>query len=343
MRFAYAQLFALLGAISTFASPLTSNLVKRASRTSPPSGAVVVRQSGATSGQFTTVQAAVNSLPNDSSSRTIFIYPGTYNEVITISRSGPLTIYGSTTDTTSYTSNSVTIQASGSAASTGSDPTSATMQVNKANFNLYNVILRNNFGQGSQALAINANGDEQGYYGVAFYGYQDTVLAETGNQIFAHCYIEGAVDYIFGQHARAFITRSVIASVAAGTITANGRNSSSDVSFFVIDESQIIQSANAKSSLTGQVFLGRPWGAFSRAAFAGCSLASVVNGAGWEEWSSTMPNTADSDFIEFNNSGTGASGTRASFVHTQTSDSGLDIASILGSGYTSWVDTSYLT
>jgi len=163
MKFAYAQLFALLGAISAFASPLTSNLVKRASRTSPPSGAVVVRQSGATSGQFTTVQAAVNSLPNDSSSRTIFIYPGTYNEVVTISRSGPLTIYGSTTDTTSYTSNSVTIQASGSAASTGSDPTSATMQVNKANFNLYNVILRNNFGQGSQALAINANGDEQGY------------------------------------------------------------------------------------------------------------------------------------------------------------------------------------
>ena len=74
-----------------------------------------------------------------------------------------------------------------------------------------------------------------------------------------------------------------------------------------------------------------------------------------------MPNTANSDFIEFNNSGklfrtsllsfiiirrilgAGASGARASFVHKATSDSGLDIASILGSGYTSWVDTSYLT
>ena len=41
--------------------------------------------------------------------------------------------------------------------------------------------------------------------------------------------------------------------------------------------------------------------------------------------------------------GPGASGTRPSWAHKATSDSGLDIASILGSNYTSWVDTSYLT
>jgi len=343
MKFAYALVFALLGAIPTFAAPSGSKLAKRASRTSPPAGAKVVRASGAASGEFSTVQAAVNSLPNDSTSQSIFIFPGTYNEVVKITRSGPLTIYGSTTDTTSYTSNSVTIQASNSAASAGSDPASATLQVTKASFKLYNVNLRNNFGQGSQALAVNADGDQQGYYGVAFYGFQDTVLAESGNQIYAHCYIEGAVDYIFGQHARAFFTRSVIASVAAGTILANGRNSSSDTSFFVIDESQVIQSSSATTSLTGKVFLGRPWGAFSRAAVAGVSLSSIINSAGWEEWSTATPNTANSDFIEFNNSGAGAAGTRPSWVHKATSDSGLDIASILGSGYTSWVDTSYLT
>jgi hypothetical protein len=34
----------------------------------------------------------VNSLPNDSSSRVIFIYPGTYSGQVYITRSGPLTV-----------------------------------------------------------------------------------------------------------------------------------------------------------------------------------------------------------------------------------------------------------
>jgi pectinesterase len=62
-----------------------------------------------------------------------------------------------------------------------------------------------------------------------FNSFQDTVLAETGNQFYSHCYIEGAVDFIFGQHARAFFHKSTIASVAAGAITAIGPSGSSDV------------------------------------------------------------------------------------------------------------------
>ncbi len=55
--------------------------------------------------------------------------------------------------------------------------------------------------------------------------YQDTILAQSGNQFYASCYIEGAVDYIFGQEARAFFHQSTIASIGAGAITANGRDS----------------------------------------------------------------------------------------------------------------------
>jgi len=63
-----------------------------ASRTSPPAGAKVVRAGTTNSGEFSTVSAAVNSLPNDSSSQSIFIYPGTYTEQVSITRSGPLTV-----------------------------------------------------------------------------------------------------------------------------------------------------------------------------------------------------------------------------------------------------------
>ena len=62
------------------------------SRTSPPSGAVVVRAGTTTSGEYASVTAAVAALPNDSTSRSIFIYPGTYEGQVNISRSGPTTV-----------------------------------------------------------------------------------------------------------------------------------------------------------------------------------------------------------------------------------------------------------
>jgi pectinesterase len=67
------------------------------------------------------------------------------------------------------------------------------------------------------------------------------------------------VDFIFGQHARVFFQRNVIASVDAGTITADGPTSATDASLFVINHSTITTSSAATSALTGKVFLGRPW------------------------------------------------------------------------------------
>ena len=79
----------------TSASPLE----KRASRTSPPSGCKVVRQSGTQSGEYSTFGAALSALGTSSTtSACIFIYSGTYNEQVTIQYKGPLTIYGYTTE-----------------------------------------------------------------------------------------------------------------------------------------------------------------------------------------------------------------------------------------------------
>jgi len=320
------------------ANPL---LEKRGSRTSPPSGAVVVRPSNPGSGEFTSIQAAVNSLPNDSSSRTIFIFPGTYSELVVITRTGPLTIFGSTTDTTTYTKNTVTLTHSLSAAQSGSDPTSATLQVNKANFNLYNVNLKNTFGQGSQALAVSASGTKQGYYGVSFTGFQDTLLAETGVQFYANCYIEGAVDFIFGQHAHAFFQGVTISSTSKGSITADGPASSTD-GIFVINQSNIVLSSSAASGTSGNVFLGRPWTDTARVVFTNSNLGSHINPAGWSIWSTATPNTDDVLFAEFGNTGAGASGTRASFSKKLTSTAGFTISDILGSDFATWTDSSFV-
>lgn len=254
---------------------------------------------------------------------------------------GPLTIYGQTSNTASYTSNTVNLQWNSSLLSGAANDESTSALINTSpNVDVYNINIKNTYGKGSQAVALSAYNTKQGYYGVGLYGYQDTLLAETGNQIYAGCYIEGAVDFIFGQHARAWITKSDIAvSAGGGCITANGRSTSSDVSYYVIDQSTV-SAASGASVTASSVYLGRPWSEYARVCFQDTVLSSIINPAGWSIWSTSMPNTEAVTFQEYDNSGAGASGTRASFS-TKLS-SAISIGTILGSDYATWVDASYL-
>jgi pectin methylesterase-like acyl-CoA thioesterase len=61
-------------------------------RTTPPSGAKIVRAGTTTSGEYATLAAAVAALPADTSSQVIFMYPGTYTGQVLIQRSGPVTV-----------------------------------------------------------------------------------------------------------------------------------------------------------------------------------------------------------------------------------------------------------
>lgn len=85
---------------------------------------------------------------------------------------------------------------------------------------------------------MTANGDKQGYYACGFYGYQDTLYAKAGKQYYSNCYIEGAVDFIFGA-AAAWFGECTIASNGGGAITANSRSSTTDTTWYVIDSSTV--------------------------------------------------------------------------------------------------------
>ena len=88
-------------------------------------------------------------------------------------------------------------------------------------------------------------------------------------------------------------------------------------------------------------YLGRPWTEYARVVFQYTTMSNVINSAGWEKWSSSSPNTADVLFGEYDNSGAGSQGTRASFATKLSSP--IAITTILGSDYANWVDTSYLS
>ena len=182
----------------------------------------------------------------------------------------------------------------------------------------------------------------QGYYACQFIGYQDTILAETGAQLYAKSLIVGATDFIFGQRASAWFSDCDIRVLSAklGYVTASGR-SSDDSSYYVLDHCTI--SAFAGNSVpAGAYYLGRPWKDYARVAVQNSNLGAVINAAGWSQWSSSQPNTDHASFGEYDNTGAGASGTRASFATKLSSP--VTIASVLGSDYASqpWVDTAYL-
>ncbi|KAA8895547.1 carbohydrate esterase family 8 protein [Sphaerosporella brunnea] len=311
------------------------------SRTSSPSGCVVVSKS-ATSGQYSTVQDAVDSLSTTASgTQCIFIYQGTYNEQVYIAaRTAQLTIYGYTTDTSSYSKNTVTITQGLSQDDVSTDDLTATLRAWNVGLKVYNINLENTRGKGSQALAVSASAGQQGYYGVKFIGYQDTILAETGYQVYAKCYIEGAVDFIFGQYARAWFYDAVIRIQGAGSITANGRDSNDNVSYYVITDSDI-KVADGVTLAKGSAYLGRPWRDYARVVFQNTAMTDIINSAGWSVWSSSDANTEYVTFGEYDNSGAGSQGTRASFAKTLSAP--VTITTILGSDYANWVDTDYLS
>jgi len=277
---------------------------------------------------------------------------------------GPLTIYGSTKDTTSYASNQVTITAKGALLNAANDDATATLRVWTTNFKMCkcedfaaasptdhlltisshtdNVNVKNTYGKGSQALALSANSGQQGYYACGFYGYQDTVLAQSGAQLYAKSYIEGATDFIFGQRAQAWFEQIHIGVLASsqGYITASGRTSN-DAGYYVINKSTIAAAAG-NSVPAGAYFLGRPWGAFARVVFQSTSMTNVINAAGWHIWNTGDTRTSNVVFQEYGNTGAGASGTRASF--SKKISTPVAISTVLGSGYVSahYVDASYL-
>lgn len=183
-----------------------------ASRTTPPSNCLIVTKSPSLPSHHTTLTSALTSLSLNTTSPTspkcIFLHPGLYQEQATIPptlRTSLLSIYGATPDTTTYKSNTVTITSSLSQADGLSNDQSGTLRVpgKIGGVRVYNVNLVNGYGRGSQAVAVSAQGD-LGVYGCVVEGFQDTVLANEGRQVFVGCAVRGATDFVFGRRGRAW-------------------------------------------------------------------------------------------------------------------------------------------
>jgi len=266
------------------------------------------------SGNFQSVQAAVNAVPANSTSVVIYIKSGTYQEVVTVPANKPnITFYGQDALKTIITGNNFNGEAKpgGGVFGTGD---SATVLIEANDFNAYNVTFQNTHGKGAQAVAIRVNGDRDVFRNCRFIGYQDTLYADhTGRQYYNNSYIEGAVDFIFG-NATAVFDNDEIHTVGQGFLTAQSRTSSSQTTGYVITNSRLtVASASADLS-----YLGRPWRPFSRVVYLNTVMAAHIRPVGWLNWNNTN-NFLTSYYAEFQSSGAGAaSSSRATWSHQLT-------------------------
>ena len=255
-----------------------------------------------------------------------------------------LTIQGYTLDARSYEGNTVLITFNLALENVTSDDLTATVRQWNPNTKVYNLNIANTFGhipENGQNLALSAHTTNQGYYGMQLLGYQDTLLANTGNQLYAKSLITGAVDFIFGQTATAWLDQIDIRTVGQGCVTASGR-AANNTSYYVINNSTV---DGINSTIpAGDNYLGRPWHAWARVAFQYTYLGPVITPAGWSIWSTSTPNTQNVTFAEYQNYGPGSyptEGPRANF--SEQLDSPVLIGDILGEAWEDewWVDLSY--
>jgi pectinesterase len=244
----------------------------------------------------------------------IEIVPGTYHErVIVTQNHNNITLVG-----LGKSSSEVVITNSLNAKQAGGTFFTQTMEINGTGFEADNLTVENTAGNTGQAVAVANRSDRSIFKNCRLLGHQDTLFADFGRQYYVNTYIEGGVDYIFGNAAAVF-DHDTLNSNGPGFITAHSRTSADQTTGYVIINSKVTASfdtgappmdpatpgAASTASAHRMIGLGRPWRAYGRAVFIKTELPAEVNPLGWDHWGNPA-NEKTAWYAESENTGPGA-------------------------------------
>ena len=271
-------------------------------------------------GDYYSIQRAIDVAP--ATGAVISVAPGTYREVLTINKPH-VVLRGSYED-----ASKTVVVANKSAGTDGGTLNSATVNVLADDFLAENMSFVNDFNRthpqvwaGSQALALLVRGDRAIFENMRILGNQDTLYAGVGEctgtgdsrvcpvarQYFDHCFIEGNVDFIFGD-AKSVFDHCVINNNthSVGFVTAQGKSYPGQDSGFVFHDCRL-----EADSAVDNVYLGRPWRPYSTVIYLNTWMGAHILPEGWREW---HPGETDylskASYVEYQSSGPGAAPSR---------------------------------
>ncbi|MFC6647473.1 pectinesterase family protein [Granulicella cerasi] len=264
---------------------------------------------------YSSVQAAIDHSPAEGA--VVLIAPGIYREKLHAAVAN-LRLVG-----TGVRAQDVLLTWDDSAGTAGGTSKSATLTATGDGFAAENLTIENSWEltheraeQGAQAVALLVTGDRDVLDRVRLLGAQDTLYAnsarcrdhadadghracEASRQYFRDCYIEGHVDFIFGD-AKAVFDHCELhpREHAQVMLTAQSKWYPEEDSGYYFLGCRVTGATHGR-----KIALGRPWRDYSTVLFVDTYFEPTITADGWSEWSGRLKM---STYREYGSTGPGA-------------------------------------
>ena len=276
---------------------------------------------------YKTLQAAIDAAP--ATGATIRLAPGRYREKVHVITQD-IHLVG-----TGKSPGDVVLSWNDAAKTAGGTGKSGSISVDADGFEAENLTIENTWEQehtrteeGSQAVALLLNSDRAVLDNVRLLGAQDTLYANSrtchdnlpkdgsappgpqpacraSREYFRNVYIEGHVDYIFGD-AQAVFDHCELHPRKHSTVmfTAQSRHYPEEVSGYYFLHSRITAD---RSTMDGseKLVLGRPWRDYSTVWFYDTDIEPTIAADGWSDWKGRLKT---SEYREYKSHGPGVNG-----------------------------------
>ncbi|WOH09049.1 hypothetical protein DCAR_0728502 [Daucus carota subsp. sativus] len=231
-------------------------------------------------GNFTTIQAAVDSAPMNSKPEDgyfiIYAVKGVYEEYVVVPKQKKnVMLLGVGINRTIITGNHSVVDG-------WSTFNSATFAVMGERFVAIDVTFRNTAGpEKHQAVAVRNNADLSTFYRCSFEGYQDTLYVHSLRQFYRECDIYGTNCNIYARKPM---------PNQKNAITAQGRSDPNQKTGISIHNCTIQAAPDLAEDTNGTTknYLGRPWKEYSRTVYMQSFIGDLISPDGWLEWNGTV-------------------------------------------------------
>lgn len=291
----------------------------------------VVAQDG--SGDFTTVQAAINAVPDyrKAGPTRIYIKKGMYKEKIVIAESKQgVQLIGEDGAVLTYDDYAQKPNIFGEEKGTSG---SGSIYIFGPDFMAENITFENTSGPVGQAVACHVAGDRAVFRRCRFLGFQDTLytFGENTREYYEDCYIEGTVDFIFGKATAVFNRCELRSKRTGGFLTAPATPQGSNYGYVFYD----CKLTADEGVEAGSVWLSRPWRPYGKTVFIRCEMGQHIRPEGWNNWGKT-DNERTAYYAEYQCYGKGADTSRRVAWSHQLKDANAYVMTNILKGADGW-------